>query len=24
VRADGCELLSRDLPRNLEWMLAPE
>ncbi len=23
VRADGCELLSRDLPRDLEWMIAP-
>jgi Xaa-Pro dipeptidase len=24
VRADGCELLSRDLPRDLEWMITPE
>jgi Xaa-Pro aminopeptidase len=23
VRADGCELLSRDLPRDLEWMITP-
>ncbi|HET9110656.1 MAG TPA: Xaa-Pro peptidase family protein [Ktedonobacterales bacterium] len=24
VRPDGCELLSRDLPRDLEWMITPE
>jgi len=23
VRADGCELLSRDLPRDLEWLITP-